>query len=105
VKTTAFKKLKKLLTKLFVKYPESTKKAIQRNPAPFVLGEEVEKEWVKIEDSVGRVCAGACGLFPPCTPLIFAGEVITKEKIELLQTANHCFGVIDQKISVVKEQK
>jgi arginine/lysine/ornithine decarboxylase len=75
------------------------------SPAPFVLDKNVKTEWAEAEKSVGKICAGACGLFPPCTPLIYAGEKITEEKIKLLLQANHRFGLVDGKISVVKDGK
>ena len=46
-----------------------------------------------------------CGLFPPCTPLILAGEKVEKEKIELLKKADNAFGVYAKKILVIKEEK
>lgn len=103
VKLRHFKKLVKTLEKLFEKYGDCGTTDIQRNPAPFVLDKNIETEQVEAEKSVGRICASACGLFPPCTPLIYAGEEITKEKIALLLSANHRFGVIDGKITVVKD--
>ena len=103
VKLRRLKQLKKTLTKLFGTYSDFDKNNTQQTPAPFVLDKTVKTEWVEIEKSVGRICANACGLFPPCTPLIYAGEEITEEKIKLLVSANHRFGVVDGKISVVKD--
>ena len=103
VKLRRLKQLKKTLTKLFGIYSDFDKNNTQQTPAPFVLDKTVKTEWVEIEKSVGRICANACGLFPPCTPLIYAGEEITEEKIKLLVSANHRFGVVDGKISVVKD--
>ena len=102
VKMRHLKKLKNALKKLFVQYTDCSKNDAQQNPAPFVLDKTVETEWVELTKSAGKICASACGLFPPCTPLIYAGEEITEEKIELLLNANHCFGLVDGKISIVK---
>ena len=41
---------------------------------------------------------------PPCTPVILAGEVITKDKIYKLQISEGVIlGLTDNKISVLKE--
>ena len=104
-----FLRLKKELTVLIQKYPLSDKKTIgnsvQRIPAPLVLTKNKETEWVEIEKAEGRICANNCGLFPPCTPLIKAGEAVKKEKIELLQKADNVYGLCDGKIQVLKEKE
>ena len=80
-------------------------KDIQRIPAPHKLqnvdGKETEQ--VPLQVAVGRVCGKTCGLFPPCLPLILWGEVITKEKTEMLKKAANVFGIEKDKITVVKE--
>ncbi len=68
-------------------------------------GEDFSKEqteWVSFTDAAGRIAAKTCGLFPPCTPLIQAGERITEEKIRLLRRADHCFGVDDGRLCVFR---
>lgn len=68
-------------------------------------GEDFSKEqteWVSFTDAAGRIAAKTCGLFPPCTPLIRAGERITEEKIRLLRRADHCFGVDDGRLCVFR---
>ena len=67
------------------------------------MGRQVE--WVVLDDAENRVCAGLCGLFPPCVPLFQIGDVITKEKIEKLQKANNVFGLKDGKILTFQEEK
>lgn len=98
-----FQRLKKELCSLFKKYPYTGEKKNERIPAP-LLSTDGAWEWTPLERSVGRVVAVACGLFPPCTPLLFVGERITEEKIELLQKADNVFGIKDGKICVVKEK-
>lgn len=61
-------------------------------------------EAVFLEQSIGRICAKECGLFPPCIPLIRQGETITEEKIERLLQAKNTFGLSDGKISVYTEE-
>ena len=64
-----------------------------------------EKEWVALDEAEGRLCAGSCGLFPPCIPLFTVGERITVQKIELLKNADNVFGVTENKILVWKEKR
>ena len=107
-KAEDFETLKTHLKQAFEKYPlskdENVENDVQRIPAPLVF-EETEVEWVKISAAEGRVCALNCGLFPPCTSLIFSGERITAEKLALLEKADNLFGVQEQKILVLKKSK
>ena len=108
LKFSAWKKLKERLKKLFTKYPlereEMERNSIQRVPA-YAVFEKEALEWVDLDEACGRVCAGNCGLFPPCTPLIRAGDIITEEKLALLQRADNTFGLQGHKIAVLKEKK
>lgn len=101
-KKRAFMRLKKTLTKLFEKYPY---KAIESVHAPVFLQKTGKKAWIDIEKSVGQVCAENCGMFPPCTPLLREGEVITEEKIRQLQSADNVFGLRENKISVFQDKE
>ena len=56
------------------------------------------------EEAAGMVCARACGMVPPCIPLIAAGEVVTREKAERLARARHTFGLTDGRIAVYREE-
>ena len=94
--------MKKRLSALFEKY---SYEAVEDVPAPLFLQKTGEKVWIEIEKSEGQVCAENCGLFPPCTPLLCGGEVITKEKIALLQKADNVFGLKENKISVFKTKE
>lgn len=60
-------------------------------------------EYLPLTESVGRVCAEECGLFPPCLPLLTAGELITAQKAERLKNAQYVFGLKDGKIAVYTE--
>ena len=104
-----FKKLKKTLIELFEKYPFEGLGAITQNggesaPAPMIFNKDAETEWVSLHKSIGRVCANDCGLFPPCSPLIKVGEVVTEEKISLLNKADNVYGLVDMKILVIKNE-
>ena len=100
-KLAHFKRLCKALETLLKKYPYIEN---ERIPAPLVLQKTGEEEWVDLSLSIGKICAEDCGLFPPCTPLLVRGEVITEEKLSLLQSAKNRFGLWQGKIAVFKTQ-
>ena len=104
----AFTKLTEQLKGLFQDYPLDMEEIAQNNtrrvPAPVFFAID-EQEWVDLDRAKGRVCAGNCGLFPPCTPLLYAGDIITEEKLALLQNADNTFGLQEGKIAVLKEKK
>lgn len=120
-KFCAFRRLTRTLKKLFIQYEtdaqagvetgmetgveEINKESVCLNPAPVLLKKDDQAVWVDIDEAVGKICAENCGLFPPCTPLIFQGEVVKKEKTELLKQANNAFGVKDNKILVYVGEK
>jgi arginine/lysine/ornithine decarboxylase len=62
-----------------------------------------ETEEVELECAEGRICARACGFFPPCLPFIQKGERVKRSQIERLKNAKATFGLTDKKITVVKE--
>ena len=64
-----------------------------------------ETEWIPLDEAENEVCAGYCGLFPPCTPLLCRGEIISAKKIGLLKSAKHTFGLKNKKIAVWKGAK
>ena len=96
-----FRRLCKTLNQAFKKFPYI---ANERIPAPVLLQCFGETEWIELAQSVGRICAEECGLFPPCTPLLQKGEMICEEKLRLLQTAPNKFGLWQGKILVYKEE-
>ena len=98
---TDFQRLQSALARLFKKYPSYV--CVETESAVFVT--EGEKEWVDLSESVGRICAGICGLFPPCVPLFQVGERITEEKTERLKKAGNVFGLKNGKILVLKEEE
>lgn len=104
-KISELKRLKKALDKAFIKYPCVKKETDCQIPAPSLFLRGVETEWVELEKSIGKICAVSCGLFPPCTPLIHAGEVIEESKIATLKKAKNAFGVKEGAICIVKEAR
>ena len=51
-------------------------------------------------EAVGRTCASDCGLFPPCVPLLFVGDVVSEEAARRLAGAVSAFGLAEGKIIV-----
>lgn len=94
--------VKSLILKAFKIYPPTKQKSSQQIPAPSLFLKNTQTEWIETERATGRICAHACGLFPPCLPLISAGERIEEEKLILLKQAKNVFGIDDNKICVVK---
>lgn len=54
------------------------------------------------QQAVGRVCAQACGLFPPCVPLLFPGDVVSEEAVRRL-SGGSAFGLAEGKIIVYED--
>lgn len=79
----------------------ATENSVRLVPAPVLLDKDTE--YVAIEASVARTVAESVGLFPPCTPLLFVGDSVTQDKIDVLCQADNVFGVRDGKIKVFKE--
>lgn len=57
--------------------------------------------YVPLKDAAGRMCAENAGITPPCLPVIIAGEIITRQAIELLSKAKNTFGLSGGNIKVV----
>ena len=96
-----FKRLQKELNILFAKYPYIATQAVEQRHTPYVFDKNAKTEWVELDAAQGKICASDCGLFPPCTPLIKQGEVMSGEKIQLLKKAANTYGLVDGKILVV----
>ncbi|MCH5142838.1 MAG: DegT/DnrJ/EryC1/StrS family aminotransferase [Clostridiales bacterium] len=62
-----------------------------------------KRELIPLKNAAGRMCAVNAGITPPCIPVVVAGEMITKEVIEVLSAADDTFGMADGKIWVVKK--
>ena len=103
-KSEDFTLLTQRLLELFEEYPYTP----QEDDTPSACKESVsgkETEWVVLSKALGRVCARDCGLFPPCTPLIQAGERIDEKRVSLLMRADNLFGISAGKILVLKNEK
>lgn len=64
-------------------------------------GERTEKtEWVPLKDALGRTCARDAGLFPPCLPVVRAGQRIEETHIQKLLGAKGVYGMENGRIAV-----
>lgn len=96
----AIEKLKSSIQKTS-KTKELSAEVKNNKVVPYLQAINGEYQLVSLKDSIGKVSADNVGLFPPCFPLVVAGEKITKEIFELFSRGN-LFGVIDGKIKVLK---
>lgn len=98
-----FERLKKELISVFSSI--SSLPCPPRSDQTSPLSKEMERaddtEWIPLFKAQNRICARPCGLFPPCTPLLRAGEKITEEKLSLLQSADNVFGLKDGNLILV----
>ncbi len=69
---------------------------------PYLKATESECELTLLNDAVGKVSTDNAGLFPPCYPLVVAGEVITEQVVSALGGKN-VFGVENGKIKTVRD--
>ncbi len=100
----ALSALKAALNELFKKYPYEEENTVQTVHPPLVCVENKQTEWVDLQGAAGKICALDCGLFPPCIPLVRAGERVEREKAELLFRAANCYGLVEKRMLIVKEE-
>lgn len=62
----------------------------------------ISAKWqlVDLNDAVGKISAQNFGIFPPCFPIVVAGEEITKECVEFLKD-KELFGLTQGKVKVL----
>ncbi len=68
----------------------------------YVNARKTQREEIDLSIAKGRVCAENAGVFPPCYPIITAGEIFDDRVIEALSVKN-TFGVKNGKVKVIKE--
>ena len=68
----------------------------------FIQAKSSQIEEIDLKCASGRICAENAGVFPPCYPVIIAGEVFDERVIKAL-SVNNTFGVNGGKVKVVKE--
>lgn len=79
---------------------------MKKSPAEAFFG---EKEYVKTEDSVGKISSGVVSIYPPGTAALVPGALIGKNAVEcikkVIQTGGKVTGLYNGKISVKKERQ
>lgn len=101
------KRLYSAIKKLNPTQVKATKINKTTNPQrvmPYLRAVSSEKTWVDIKNADGKIASANVGNFPPCKPIIVAGEKFSKEVIESIDLSS-CFGVNHGKVLVVKEDK
>lgn len=71
--------------------------------ADYCVAVSAPSETVSALSAIGRICAENCGFFPPCFPIITAGEVFTEEIIKALEGGGSVYGTDGRSFKVVKE--
>lgn len=71
---------------------------------PYSKAIRSEFEYVKIEESAGRVSAANAGTFPPCYPIVLAGEEIDEDSANILKRSKNVFGTENDCLKVIKEK-
>lgn len=61
--------------------------------------------WLPPAEAAGRTCARACGIFPPCMPVLTEGERVGDEAARVLAGARNTFGLRDGRICVYTEDE
>ncbi len=100
-----FERLKKRIKKLVAEYSYEGESGVQHDHAPLFCVQNKKTSWVALDGAEGKICAADCGMFPPCTPLIKAGEKVTGEQIELLRRSANAYGLLDEKILIISEEE
>ena len=89
------------------KVPHITQKrhilgGLPHRAVPYSAAIRAEFELVKIENSAGRISAVNAGTFPPCYPIVLAGEEINKNTRDILTNNKNVFGTENDCIKVIK---
>lgn len=100
-------KLKKAIIKIYSSFPknkEVKEEIVSTRQIDYITAKCSEYEEIDISDAEGRISAENAGLFPPCSPIITAGEIIDGRIIKLLKEEKNVFGIKDGKIRVLKRK-
>lgn len=90
------------MKKLRGTYVDRPDAGLGKKRLPYLVAVESEGEYVPLEAAEGRIAAASAGLFPPCFPLVVAGETVTREAADCLLAAAGTFGIEEGKIYCVK---
>ena len=75
--------------------PSAPSERAQTAPSPAPSGgvENAVVKYLPLSEAIGKPAARTCGLFPPCMPLVQAGERLAEESARLLSSASNVFGL------------
>lgn len=60
-------------------------------------------QFVNKENSIGKVCAGQIGIYPPGIPLISVGDLIDEKAIKIIKDYGDCvFGLVNGRVPVLE---
>ncbi len=108
---TSKRQFNKLYRACYYLYKKKRGQVENKNYSTQLHGEKVteyltaingDAEVVSLSNSIGRVSADNIGVFPPCYPVVIAGERITEDNVKLLK--GNVFGLLDGKVKVLKEK-
>ena len=61
-------------------------------------------ELIELSKAEGKIAGSEVGIYPPGVPVLKTGDIVTKEQLEyLLKNKDKLFGLVDNKIFVIKE--
>ena len=78
------------------------KNSFVKRAISYISARNLKSELIPLGSASGRICAENAGTFPPCYPIITAGEIFDNDVIGALSVKN-TFGVYEGKVKVVKE--
>jgi len=97
-----------LLNAFIKRYKPSSTAGVMQNfntvfEMDYLSAVNAESELVPLDLAVGRIAACNVGLYPPASPVIIAGERISKEQIEFIEKQRYgVFGLATGAVRVVK---
>lgn len=82
------------------------KREFAERAMPYLAALSCESERTELKNAAGKIAAENAGVFPPCNPIVTAGERISDgilEKLIEAEARGAAFGVNDGRIKTVKE--
>lgn len=80
---------------------EKSLSLIPERKMEYLKAKSSQSKTILLKDASGEVSAVDFGIFPPCYPLVLAGEEISEKVISTMLSSPQTFGVKDGKIKVV----
>ncbi len=93
--------LKNIITGAKQRVNKQTEISFGARKEPYLKAINGKTKLVSLTDSIGKISASNVGVFPPCYPIISAGEEITKECVEYLLSSTNVYGLTENKINIL----